>query len=124
MYGSSDTESGKEDDEEEEKIRRARGRGGGGSANDDDDSEDEEDSFSAAAAGAASLARGDLHLNMQKQKVCGEVLKKLSEAGCEQVRLPGFADELKAHFMRLPSRFSPSHPLTISISISLSLSPG
>lgn len=41
-----------------------------------------------------------------QQEVYKDVLKKLTEAGCEAVRLPNFADDLLAHFMRLPNRYA------------------
>ncbi|CAM6085958.1 unnamed protein product [Calypogeia fissa] len=41
-----------------------------------------------------------------KVEVCNEVLKKLAEAGNEIVNEPGFADELQAHFNRLPTRYA------------------
>eukprot|EP00250_Pteridium_aquilinum_P005719 c15772_g1_i1 orf=249-1001(+) len=41
-----------------------------------------------------------------RQEVCKEVLKKLTEAGCEAVHLSSFADDLLAHFTRLPTRYA------------------
>lgn len=40
-----------------------------------------------------------------KSEVCAEVLKRLAEAGAEAVAAPGFAEDLQAHFNRLPTRY-------------------
>ncbi|BBN18135.1 protein MpMAPKKK20 [Marchantia polymorpha subsp. ruderalis] len=41
-----------------------------------------------------------------KSEVCAEVLKRLAEAGAEAVAAPGFAEDLQAHFNRLPTRYA------------------
>ncbi|KAH7278386.1 hypothetical protein KP509_38G038900 [Ceratopteris richardii] len=41
-----------------------------------------------------------------QQEVCKEVLRKLREANCEAVHLPGFEENIVAHFMRLPTRYA------------------
>ncbi|MCO5593200.1 hypothetical protein L7F22_047207 [Adiantum nelumboides] len=41
-----------------------------------------------------------------QQEVCKEVLRKLREADCEAVHLPGFENDIVAHFMRLPTRYA------------------
>ncbi|KAI5069934.1 hypothetical protein GOP47_0014277 [Adiantum capillus-veneris] len=41
-----------------------------------------------------------------QQEVCKEVLRKLRESDCEAVHLPGFEDDIIAHFTRLPTRYA------------------
>ncbi|KAL3689066.1 hypothetical protein R1sor_015375 [Riccia sorocarpa] len=41
-----------------------------------------------------------------KSEVCAEVLRRLAEAGNEVVATPGFAEDLQAHFNRLPTRYA------------------
>lgn len=45
--------------------------------------------------------------NQRKQKkkeVCGSILRQLAETGNEAAKQPGFAQDLQAHFIRLPTR--------------------
>lgn len=40
----------------------------------------------------------------KKKQVCGKILRQLADDGHEVVSNPGFAEELQAHFNRLPTR--------------------
>jgi len=40
----------------------------------------------------------------KKKQVCGQILRQLAEDGHEVATNPGFAEELQAHFNRLPTR--------------------
>lgn len=42
--------------------------------------------------------------SQKKMQVCGKILMQLAADGHEVVDKPGFAEELQAHFNRLPTR--------------------
>jgi hypothetical protein len=47
----------------------------------------------------------------KKKQVCAKILRQLADDGHEVATKPGFAEELQAHFMRLPTRYpSPASP--------------
>lgn len=41
----------------------------------------------------------------KKMQVCGKILRQLADDGHEVATKPGFAEELQAHFNRLPTRY-------------------
>lgn len=43
--------------------------------------------------------------HQMKKEVCAKILKLLADIGHEAVEKPGFAEELQAHFNRLPTRY-------------------
>lgn len=49
----------------------------------------------------------------QRLEVFNEVLNRLHELDCDEVKLPGFEDELWQHFNRLPARFLNLKPFII-----------
>lgn len=42
----------------------------------------------------------------KKKQVCAKILRQLADDGHEVATKPGFAEELQAHFMRLPTRYA------------------
>ena len=42
----------------------------------------------------------------KKKQVCAKILRQLADDGHEVVTKPGFAEELQAHFLRLPTRYT------------------
>lgn len=40
----------------------------------------------------------------KKREVCESILSQLQDSGNDAASIPGFADELQAHFNRLPTR--------------------
>ncbi|KAG9441756.1 hypothetical protein H6P81_017610 [Aristolochia fimbriata] len=64
--------------------------------------EDNESCSSRAVDSSPTHPRQQRH----KQEVFNEVLRRLKESGNEEANLPGFDDELWAHFNRLPTRYA------------------
>jgi len=58
------------------------------------------------ARGAAGSASPKSEKTEKKRQVCGQILRQLAEDGHEVVNNPGFAEELQAHFNRLPTRYT------------------
>eukprot|EP00249_Psilotum_nudum_P017227 c26222_g1_i1 orf=2530-3321(-) len=46
------------------------------------------------------------HPHLSQQEVCKEIMRRLTEAGCEAMNCPNFTDDLQAHFNRLPNRYT------------------
>jgi hypothetical protein len=54
------------------------------------------------ARGGATSPNQQRH--QKKKEVCAKILAQLADIGHESVQEPGFAEELQAHFNRLPTR--------------------
>ena len=54
--------------------------------------------------GEASKMAANANRKQKKKEVCESVLAQLARDGNGAVTVPGFAEELQAHFNRLPTR--------------------
>ncbi|KAG0557777.1 hypothetical protein KC19_11G156500 [Ceratodon purpureus] len=60
--------------------------------------------MTSSARGGAGSPNQQRH--QKKKEVCAKILAQLREIGHESVEKPGFAEELQAHFSRLPTRYA------------------
>lgn len=64
----------------------------------------DDDTESCGSRPVDSQAHQQKPREQQKLEIYSEVLRRLQESRCEEAFLPGFDDQLWAHFNRLPAR--------------------
>lgn len=70
-----------------------------------------DDNESCGSRAMEPLSPKQNRLQRQKAEVFNQVLTRLQELNLEEVKLPGFEDQLWLHFNRLPARLTFINPI-------------